>query len=230
MRDSAASQDQHDVRARKQQDGQARQQASETRNDPLALRALAHPVRWKLIDLLGSEGSATATHCADVLGESVASCSYHLGILAKYGYIELVPDQAGREKPWRLASYRQELSGEGLGIEGELAAEAATEVFLDHELARIKDRCRRQSLEPVEWREASSLLGASVWVTAAELREISEQLTEIAVRYTHRLTEPGSRPEGAREARVFFSASVAPASGTPVAPPLPGSSAGTAER
>jgi len=38
------------------------------RPDPegLALRALAHPLRWKLIDLLGSEGSATATRCAEV--------------------------------------------------------------------------------------------------------------------------------------------------------------------
>ena len=75
--------------------------------DPRALRALAHPLRWQLIDLIGSE--ATATRCAEVLGESVASCSYHLGILGKYGYIELVPGQAGKEKPWRLASRQQNL-------------------------------------------------------------------------------------------------------------------------
>ena len=53
--------------------------------DALTLRALTHPLRWKLLDLIGSELSATATRCAEVLGESVASCSYHLGILAKYG-------------------------------------------------------------------------------------------------------------------------------------------------
>src|ERR1700689_171342 len=78
--------------------------------DPKALRALAHPLRWKLIDLLGSEGTATATRCAEVLGESVASCSYHLGILGKYGYAEMLPDQPGREKPWRLSSVVQNLS------------------------------------------------------------------------------------------------------------------------
>jgi len=178
--------------------------------DPLALRALAHPVRWKLIDLVGSEHSATATRCAELLGESVASCSYHLGILAKYGYIELVPGQAGREKPWRLTSYRQELSAKGLGVEGELAAEAATEAFLDHELARTKDRLRRRDLEPAEWRDACGLLGSSMWVTAGELREISDQLTQIALRNEDRNDDPGKRPEGTREARVFFSTSVAP--------------------
>jgi hypothetical protein len=178
--------------------------------DPLALRALAHPLRWKLIDLLTSELSATATRCAEVLGESVASCSYHLGILAKYGYIELVPDQSGREKPWRLASHRQDLSPEGLSESGALAAQAAVEVFLDHELARIKDRLRRQDLEPAEWREASHLSGSTIWVTAAELRQIKDQLLEIALRFDDRRDDPGRRPAAAREARVFTVTSVAP--------------------
>ena len=106
--------------------------------DPKALRALAHPLRWKLIDLIGSETTATATRCAEVLGESVASCSYHIGMLAKYGYIEQVPERAGREKPWRLTSPDQDLRPLGLDVEGELAAEAALEVFLDHETERTK--------------------------------------------------------------------------------------------
>jgi DNA-binding MarR family transcriptional regulator len=178
--------------------------------DPLALRALAHPLRWKLIDVLGSEGSATATRCAEVLGESVASCSYHLGILAKYGYIELVPGRSGREKPWQLTRQDQELSAEGLDESGALAAQAATEVFLDHELARIKDRLRRQDLEPAEWREACHITGSSVWVTAAELQEIKDQLREIPARYYDRFDDPARRPAGAREARIFTVTSVAP--------------------
>jgi DNA-binding MarR family transcriptional regulator len=188
-----------------------RPDAPESRaTNPLALRALAHPLRWKLIDLLGSEGSATATRCAEVLGESVASCSYHLGILAKYDYIELLPDQRGREKPWRLTSSQQILDAEGLGLEGQLAVEAATEVFLDHELARMKDRLRRGGLEPAEWREASCLLGASNWLTAAELTEIKGDLQAIADRYAERIDDPNLRPEAAREVRIFFSTSVAP--------------------
>jgi hypothetical protein len=178
--------------------------------DPLALRALAHPLRWKLIDLIGSEQSATATRCAEVLGESVASCGYHLGILAKYGYIEPVPDRTGREKPWRLASQRQDLSTEGLDETGALAAQAASEVFLDHELGRIKDRMRRVDLEPPEWREASYVSGATKWMTAAELKEVKDLLTEIQERYGDRAEDPGRRPPGAREVRIFAVTSVAP--------------------
>jgi DNA-binding MarR family transcriptional regulator len=178
--------------------------------DALTLRALTHPLRWKLLDLIGSELSATATRCAEVLGESVASCSYHLGILAKYGYIELVPDQAGREKPWQLASREQNLSPDGLDEPGALAAQEDTEIFLDHELDRIKDRLRRRDQEPAEWREAGHLLGTTRWMTAAELQEIKQQQLEIASRYADRDEDPDRRPPGAREARIFVATSVAP--------------------
>jgi hypothetical protein len=185
--------------------------------DPMALRALAHPLRWKLIDLLGAEMTATATRCAEVLGESVASCSYHLGILAKYGYIELVPDQPGREKPWRLTRAEQDLFPPGLDAEGALAAEAATEVFLDHEIARLKDRLRRRGLEPEPWRQASRVLGVTTWLTAAELREVSDQVMQILTltRHEERITDRSARPEGAREVRLFAATSVMPAPAPP---------------
>jgi Helix-turn-helix domain len=176
----------------------------------MALRALAHPLRWKLIDLLGSEQSATATRCSEVLGESVASCGYHLGILAKYGYIEPDGERAGREKPWRLTSRHQELSPAGLDESGALAAQAATEVFLDHELERIKDRLRRLDLEPGEWRAASYVSGTTHWLTADELAEIKNQLADIQARYSDRDDDPARRPPDAREVRIFTVTSVAP--------------------
>jgi Helix-turn-helix domain len=180
-------------------------------SDPKALRALAHPVRWKLIDLLGSEGSATATRCAQVLGESVPSCAYHLGMLAKYGYTEQVPDREGREKPWRLTSYEQDLGSHGDDLAGQLAAEAALDVFLDHELARTKSRSRSGSAEPPGWRPATQ--GMTTWLTQAEFEAVIRRLRGILEPDMARITDPSSRPEGAREVRLFFSASVAPGTG-----------------
>jgi hypothetical protein len=176
--------------------------------DPKAMRALAHPLRWKLIDLLGSEGSATATRCAQVLGESVPSCAYHLGMLAKYGYIEQVPDREGREKPWRLISYEQRLTPDGDDLASQLAAEAALEVFLDHELARTKSRQRSGSAEPPGWRPA--LQGTTTWLTEAEFEAVVHQLASLLAQHHDRFTDPTLRPAGAREVRLFFSASVAP--------------------
>jgi hypothetical protein len=190
------------------------QEASAT-PDPKALRALAHPLRWKVIDLLGSEGTATATRCAEVLGESVASCSYHLGILGKYGYAEMLPDQPGREKPWRLPSLFQDLSPAGPDVESVLASEAATEVFLDHELARLKDRLRRKSLEPEQWRKASGIVGESTWMTAAELGAVWERAQKIMLKFRDRGVDPALRPRGAREVRLFVAVTVAPPPPTP---------------
>lgn len=196
--------------------------------DPKALRALAHPLRWELIDLIGSETTATATRCAEVLGESVASCSYHLGILAKYGYIELVPDRAGREKPWRLVSVEQDLSSVGLDNEEARAAEAATEAFLDHELVRIKQRLRMLNVEPEAWRTASRLVGNTTWMTPEELHEVSDQLADLMMIHSDRATDPGARPPGSREVRLFMTTSVAPplparrSPAPPRARPLPG--------
>jgi Helix-turn-helix domain len=176
--------------------------------DPRALRALAHPVRWRLIDLLVSEGTATATRCAEVLGESVASCSYHLSMLAKYGYIEEAPGRTGREKPWRLTSPDQDLRGTGLGPEGELAVEAAAEAFLEHEFARAMQRLRHRSLEPRQWRP--TLLGETTWLTEDEYAAVKQELFAVVERYRRDIPDPSQRPDGCRETRMFFSLSVAP--------------------
>jgi hypothetical protein len=181
-----------------------------TAPDPRALRALAHPLRWQLMDLIGSETTATATRCAEVLGESVASCSYHLGILGKYGYIELVPGQTGKEKPWRLVSRQQILDPSDLDTEGALAAEAAAGAFLDHELARIKQRLSRISLEPEPWRAASLLIGNTTWMTAEELHGITDQLKQLVSTHEERAADPTARPPGAREVRLLAVTSVAP--------------------
>jgi Helix-turn-helix domain len=178
--------------------------------DPMALRALAHPLRWRLIDLIGTEGSATATRCAEVIGESVASCSYHLGILAKYGYIELVPDRPGREKPWRLISWKQDLLPDGLDTEEALVAEAAMDAFLDHEFARTKQRLRRRNVEPDDWRDASRIAGTTTWMTSDELHRVSDQLLTILTSFEERLTDPEARPPDARQVRLFVVTSVAP--------------------
>lgn len=70
----------------------------------LALRALAHPLRLRLLELAAEEGSVTTSRASDRTGESSANCSFHLRLLARHGF--LVPAGEGRdrrERPWRLA-------------------------------------------------------------------------------------------------------------------------------
>ncbi|TWP47466.1 winged helix-turn-helix transcriptional regulator [Lentzea tibetensis] len=178
-------------------------------SDPKALRALSHPFRWKLIHLLTDRGASTATFCAEQLGESVASCSYHLNMLAKYGFVEEVQGP-GRQKPWRLTDRDQGISAEGLDDEGALAAEAAAMAFFDQEFSQIKERMRRRELEPDEWRRSIATNSTTKFLTADELAEMRAEIVEIFTRYGDRAERPEARPEGARPVRFFLSTSVAP--------------------
>lgn len=68
-----------------------------------ALRAVAHPVRRRIIALLGEHTTLTATESARLLGLSAKVCSYHLQTLAGEGLVVEVP-APGRNRPWRLAA------------------------------------------------------------------------------------------------------------------------------
>jgi hypothetical protein len=175
-----------------------------------SLRALAHPLRWQLIDLLDSTGQATATQCAEALGETVASCAYHLGILGKYGYARQVAGHPGREKPWELTEIPQNLSSAGADPASAPEAEAAVDAFLDHELTKLKNRFRQLAHEPAEWREGSGVLGETAWLTAAELSATWAAMKDLVLKFADRGRDPSRRPEGAREVRLFAASSVAP--------------------
>ena len=75
--------------------------------DPVAIRALAHPLRLDLLDLLSATGPATAAQCGRVLGVSQASCSFHLRQLGKYGFVvDAGPGPDRRERQWRVPEPR----------------------------------------------------------------------------------------------------------------------------
>jgi DNA-binding transcriptional ArsR family regulator len=80
--------------------------AQDIRLDATTLRALAHPLRVRLLGRLRMYGPATATQLARGLGESSGATSYHLRELAKHGLVaeDDERNQAanhGRERWWR---------------------------------------------------------------------------------------------------------------------------------
>lgn len=60
------------------------------------MRALAHPVRSSLLELLIIDGPITATEAGERLGESPTTCSFHLRQLARYGFVEEAGGGPGR--------------------------------------------------------------------------------------------------------------------------------------
>src|SRR3954451_16877902 len=81
------------------------------------MRALANPLRYRILGHLMEHGPQTASQCAEVVGATPSNCSYHLRELARYGLVERVDAGAGRrgasraaaggdgrERPWRATA------------------------------------------------------------------------------------------------------------------------------
>ncbi|MFP3422024.1 winged helix-turn-helix domain-containing protein, partial [Bacillus sp. SIMBA_161] len=93
------------------------------------IKALTHPLRLRLMDLLRSGRELTATEAAELTGESVASCSFHLRQLAKFGVVEQA-ERRGREKPWKARDITLVLDAEGGDREDLVSAMAGARALL----------------------------------------------------------------------------------------------------
>ena len=168
------------------------------------MRALAHPVRLSILDLLHTEGTANATECSRIVGESPQSCSYHLRALAKWGIVRTVDSADGRETRWELAARGIKFASAEKGTPGHDAAATALKATVLDRDERILDQyfAREQEL-PEEWQHAI-LSSGIVYVTPAEMEELSERVHELLKEYERRAKSV--RPEGSRRVDVIFRA------------------------
>ncbi|GAB3961326.1 helix-turn-helix domain-containing protein [Streptomyces sparsus] len=79
--------------------------------DAAALKALTHPLRVRLLALLRQHGPATASELAVRTGETSASTSYHLRVLAKYAFVAEAEHRDGRERRWQAVHALTSWSG-----------------------------------------------------------------------------------------------------------------------
>jgi DNA-binding transcriptional ArsR family regulator len=156
-----------------------------TVRDPLALRALAHPVRVRALSLLRTEGPLTATGLATRLALNTGVTSYHLRQLAQHGFIvEDATRGRGRERWWRAAQDSTWTSDAGLHDE---AGRDAYDAFLQSVALVHSERLQRaveeRPLLPEQWRRATTL---SDWVrkmTPGQAAELKQAMFEVMERW-----------------------------------------------
>jgi len=179
--------------------------------DPRALRAYAHPTRMALVGLLRREGPSTATRAAEVIGESVASCSYHLRMLAKYGLVEEDdPDGPGREKPWRATAEYTGWPGWSEDPAVAAASEALTLSVAENYFHRMTRAMEVRGRLSREWKEAEQYSDRTLYLTPRELSGLSARIDALVAEYEDRQSDPTRRPEGARRVPYLQIAYVAP--------------------
>ncbi|MFE1344259.1 winged helix-turn-helix domain-containing protein [Streptomyces sp. NPDC058757] len=166
--------------------------------DPRALRAYAHPLRMTLVGLLRRHGPFTATRAAELTGESVASCSYHLRILAKYGLVEEAPGGRGREKPWQATARYTEWPGYSEDPSVAQATDELNVAVAERYFGRFAQVVGNRTGVSKEWREAELFGDSLVYLTPGELTSLGERIDDLLRAYLGREEDPEVRPPGAR--------------------------------
>ena len=105
-----------------------------------SLKALAHPLRVRILHVLTTRGPQTSSSLAAELGESTGSTSYHLRQLAAKGYLAEDPSLGtGRERWWRRAVAHVEVWTKELADapEGRAASATVLGTWMQHDSALL---------------------------------------------------------------------------------------------
>ncbi len=172
--------------------------------DAGALRALSHPMRVRIFDVLAQEGPQTASTLAEILGESSGATSYHLRSLARHDLIrEVEGERSGRERWWERPPGG--IVYDSRAVQGSPAGEAALQVAVAEIHRRRYEELMeffggRIDKEPTEWADASSSITSGISMTAEQttdlIRRIEAVIDEAANAYR------GQKGEGVRRVSV----------------------------
>jgi DNA-binding transcriptional ArsR family regulator len=166
--------------------------------DSVSLKAMAHPLRLTLLELLVNDGPKTATQAAALVGDSPSNCSWHLRKLAEYGFVREVPGGRGRSRPWRVVREGLVWGEDDEQGQSSAAADGVADLQLERELQRYRAARSQRKLESERWREGTGLNQSQLWLTADEAREFMESIVELFASKSGRRDDATRRPDGAR--------------------------------
>lgn len=166
--------------------------------DSAALKALAHPVRLALLEVLVTEGPKTASQAALLVEQSASNCSWHLRKLAEHGFVREAKRASGRNRPWRAVMEGLVWGDNETDTETSAAGDALTDMLIERELQRLRAARAGHAQEPAEWRDATAVNHSHLWLTPEEAIALSEAMVDLFLTNAHRLNDPASRPDDAR--------------------------------
>lgn len=186
------------------------------------LRALAHPMRQRILRRLRESGPATSTTLARDLGGNSGIMSYHLRLLAEHDFVRQVPDRGqGRERWWEVSPQHVWIPREGLSIEAQAEVSGLRPTAWADALEGF-DRFRAARGAMGEWGTGTWVQGrATLTLTREEAVQFIADQNELIRRYQRDATEA---PAGART--VVFASATYPEPSQDEEPASPGEPAG----
>ncbi len=165
-------------------------------HDPTVLRAIAHPVRNRILGELSAQGPLRAADLSTELGIPANQASFHLRQLAKYGVVEEAVGEGRdrRDRVWRL------VDDTGLNLDlGALAklpgGQAATTVFRSQSAAWAHALVDAAYAGTKPEGAHRAIVDQTVRLTTEEARELATELGDVLQRWTERTRgrDPGRR-------------------------------------
>lgn len=150
--------------------------------DPSAIKALAHPLRVQIYDILSQYGPQTASTLAEMTGESSGATSYHLRALAKHDLIHEVDGRgSGRERWWERP--RGGISFTNPDAMKTPSGKAATQVVMTEFLTRRHQQLMRylnESIQaPEEHKENALISTATLQLTYDQTVELISDIQAV---------------------------------------------------
>ena len=161
--------------------------------DPRVLKALAHPLRGRLLGLLRLEGPSTATLLGKRVGESSGSTSYHLRQLAAHGFVEELEGVGSSRERWWRAVHRS-TSWEAADVLAQPGGREVADELLHQQLgqqARVLAQLASEEADLDDrWRAAVSLNDWALHLPPERALALVRDLNDLMRRYRDEHEEP----------------------------------------
>lgn len=156
------------------------------------MRALAHPLRLRILGELRAGGPRSVGGLSEVFDEAPGTLSYHLGKLAEFGFVEEAPELAAdrRERWWRSAHEFTEVTPAAPDAP---AAERQASAAVRHQIIDVYSATLHSAIDaaeglPREWVEAAVSSDTVAFLTAEELAQASAELEAVIAKWHLRST------------------------------------------
>lgn len=158
------------------------ERAAERVLDAGALRALAHPLRVQIYDILSQYGAQTASTLAAMTGESSGATSYHLRALAKHDLIREVSGRGtARERWWERPRGAVSFANpEAIKTpSGRAASQVVMSEFLKRRNEQLLAFVNRSMDDADPWAESAMISTATTDLTQEQLTELATRIQDI---------------------------------------------------
>lgn len=175
--------------------------------DRAKLRAMAHPLRVRLLALLRTHGPATATVLARRVGQSSGVTSYHLRQLEASGFIVDDPDRGNRRERWWKSEHRgtsfdpaDDAADPEMRELGEAYMRAVAGWYVDRMWTFLDSSVTLREEMGAAWDDSWTMSDNQLALTPEESKELVGEINALVARY--RSAEPGPVEPGTARVAV----------------------------